>query len=58
MLSGKTVARANRVHILTENALLIKLHQIALSEIPDSTYTANLEVIQKLYETVEQRGRC
>ena len=58
MLSGKTVARAHRAHILTENALSIKLHQIALSEIPDSTYNASLEVIQKLYETVEQRGRC
>ena len=32
MLSGKAVARANRAHILTESALLIKLQQIALSE--------------------------
>ena len=46
MLSSKTVALAHRAHILTENALLIKLHQIAFSKIPDSAYNANWKLFK------------
>ena len=41
----KAVAQANRAHILTESALLIKLQEIALSESADSKNNVNLEVI-------------
>ena len=54
MLTGKAVSRANRAHILTESALLIKLQRMALSESSNEEGITNvdLDLIQTLYKTV------
>ena len=48
ILTGKAVSRANRVHILTESDLMIRLQQFALARDVDSS--VNLGDIQYLYE--------
>ena len=53
MLVGKAISRANRAHILTESALMIKLQKIALEDVDAAI---NIEEISKLYNDVVQQA--
>ena len=56
MLSGKAVSRANRAHLLTESALIIKLQRMSLAEnsqsIQDRATKVDLEEIKDIYNAV------
>lgn len=56
MLSGKAVSRANRAHILTESALMIKLQRMSLAEkstaSEEEVANVDLKDIEDVYNAV------
>lgn len=57
ILSGKATARANRAHILTESALLIKLQEIALQgNSPEGERYVDIEQIQEIYRNITKKN--
>ena len=57
-MSGKATARANRAHILTESALVIKLQEIALqgNTHESEERCVDMEQIQELYTNVTSKN--